>query len=79
MNKESSATRMVAVKTPGMRINPAYISILRLSSKQSPARESSSLIQENVLLKLEIAQNGEFSPNTLLLHTKSMNYIPGPA
>jgi hypothetical protein len=45
MNKESSATSIAVVKTPGMRINPAHISILRLSSKQSPARESNSWIQ----------------------------------
>jgi len=37
MNKESSATNFAVVKTPAMRINSSYISILRLSSKQSPA------------------------------------------
>jgi hypothetical protein len=45
MNKESSATSIAVVKTPGMRINPAHISILRLSSKQSPVRKSNSWIQ----------------------------------
>jgi hypothetical protein len=37
MNKESSATNFAVVKTPVTRINSSYISILRLSSKQSPA------------------------------------------
>jgi len=37
MNKESSATNFAVVKTPAMRFNSSYISILRLSSKQSPA------------------------------------------
>lgn len=74
MNKESSATRIVALKTPGMRINPAYNSILRLSSKQSPARESSILIQGTCSSEARNSTNGHFSPDTAL-RTKSRSWI----
>jgi primosomal replication protein N len=68
MNKESSATNIDVVKTLGMRTSPSfipsYISILRLSSKQSPAGESRSWIQS---LKLNI--KGTLSSfNTFITH-----------